>query len=90
MSNHFLGVGEGVGVVMRVEGDETIGVLRSFKLSDRESRLIFQLREGVYNIPGRVVQEIPIERCYINEAWLRVTLLDAEYDQAPLRTHFPE
>lgn len=90
MKKHFVGVGEGFGVAMSLDPvSHQVGVLRSFELEGRPRHPILQLKDGIYEVPGRVVLEIPA-RTYINEKWLRTTLLDADYDSAPERTHFPE
>jgi len=91
----FLGVDPGHGVeqyagcVMTVDGDQ-IGVLRSFEVrEERSTQPIFKLKEGVYEIPKSVVYEIPIAKMWVNEAWLRETLLDAEFNESPARERFP-
>jgi len=63
-----------------------IGVIRSFEVrEERSTQPIFKLWEGVYEIPKSVVYEIPIAKMWVNEGWLRETLLDADFNKSPTR-----
>jgi hypothetical protein len=90
---YFMGVDHGsgddhsVGIIVKVEGDR-IGVLREFKIDRGAAKPIVPMPEGVFEIPGRVVGEI--SRIWVNEAWLRGAVMDAEYDHSPPRKTWPE
>lgn len=91
---YFMGIDHGhpdgdksVGVLVKVEGD-TIGVLSSFELVS-DTKPIIPMPEGIFEIPRRMVGEIGIGEIYVNEAWLRGAVMDAEYNEAPPRKTWP-
>ena len=93
---YFMGIDHGagddhsVGIIVKVEGEQ-IGVLQEFKIArDAETKPIVPLPEGVFEIPGRMVGEIGLSMIYVNEAWLRGAVMDAEYNHSPPRKTWPE
>lgn len=79
--------GKVVGFVTSCEGDGAGKYKTQADITDAD--LIKKIKEGVYEIPKTVVYEIPIAKMWVNEAWLRETLLDAEFNESHDRERFP-